>query len=208
MSDGELIPSELVRRAVIAGYRAIAITDHADHSNYDFIIPRVINVCRRLSKSCNIVAIPGVELTHVHPGDIPDIAKESRSLGAKIIVVHGETIVEPVIPGTNRAALHSDIDILAHPGFLSREDAGLAAERGIHIEITARRGHCLTNGHVASVARKSGALLLINSDSHSPGDLVSKEFARKIAAGAGLVDKEIAVAFRNAEILSGIAGKS
>ena len=29
-SDGELLPAELARRAKVAGYRAIAITNHAD----------------------------------------------------------------------------------------------------------------------------------------------------------------------------------
>ncbi len=40
-SDGVLVPSELVRRAVMKGYEVIAITDHADASNLDFTIPRV-----------------------------------------------------------------------------------------------------------------------------------------------------------------------
>jgi Histidinol phosphatase and related hydrolases of the PHP family len=31
-SDGELIPAELTRRAAVAGYRAMAITDHGDFS--------------------------------------------------------------------------------------------------------------------------------------------------------------------------------
>ena len=41
-SDGGLVPSELVRRAEVIGYTAIALTDHADISTLDFIIPRVI----------------------------------------------------------------------------------------------------------------------------------------------------------------------
>ena len=32
-SDGGLLPSELARRARIAGYQALAFTDHADVSN-------------------------------------------------------------------------------------------------------------------------------------------------------------------------------
>jgi len=208
MSDGELVPSELVRRAVDVGYKAIAITDHADHSNFDFIIPRIIHVCERLSVAYPIRAIPGIEITHVHPQDIADLAKESRSLGAQIIVVHGETIVEPVAPGTNGAALSADIDILAHPGLISREDAALAGERGIFLEITARKGHSLTNGHVVAMARRCGARLLLNTDSHSPSDLITKEQAWKIAKGAGLRNDEINELFKNAEMLSGVIGGS
>lgn len=200
-SDGELIPSELARRAVFKGYRAVAITDHADHSNFDFIIPRIIAVCTRISARGSIVALPGIEITHVDPGDIKELAKEARGLGAKIVVVHGETIVEPVIPGTNRAALESSIDILAHPGLISEEEVRIASENSIFLEITTRKGHSLTNGHVASMARKCNARLILNTDSHSPGDLMEKDMARAIAAGAGLSDEEIEAMFKNSEYL-------
>ena len=35
LSDGELLPSELARRAQVEGYRIIGISDHADPSNLD-----------------------------------------------------------------------------------------------------------------------------------------------------------------------------
>jgi len=200
-SDGELIPSELVRRAAEKGYQAIAITDHADISNIDFIIPRIVKVCQQLEKLEGISVIPGIELTHVPPACIADLAKEGRSLGAKIIVVHGETIVEPVAAGTNRAAVLSDIDILAHPGLVSDEVARMAAEKGIYFEITTRRGHSITNGHVAQCARKHGTPLILNTDTHSPDNLVSKTFARLIALGAALTNEETDIMFANAENL-------
>jgi len=202
-SDGELIPSELVRRAAGKGYQAIAITDHADISNIDFIIPRIIKVCQQLQQQEAIRVIPGIELTHVPPACIADLAKEGRSLGAEIIVVHGETIVEPVAAGTNRAAVLADIDILAHPGLVSEEIARLAAEKGIHFEITTRKGHSLTNGHVACCARKYGVPLILNTDTHSPDNLITKTFARQIALGAALTDEEADAMFANSERLVG-----
>ena len=158
-SDGELIPAELAQRAFAAGYKALAITDHVDHSNIDFIIPRIIKVCSKITQAGKIKVFPGVEITHVAPAQIAALADEARKLGAKIVVVHGETIVEPVPAGTNLAALKSSIDILAHPGLLTEEEARLAAERGIYLEITTRRGHSFTNGHVAQMARKFKANL-------------------------------------------------
>lgn len=200
-SDGELVPSELARRAVFKGYRAVAITDHADHSNFDFIIPRIIEVCDRISVHGSIVALPGIEITHVEPSDIKKLAKDARGLGAKIVVVHGETVVEPVIPGTNRAAIEAPIDILAHPGLITEEEVRLAAERSVFLEISTRKGHSLTNGHVAMLARKCGAKLVLNTDSHAPDDLIDKDMARIIAAGAGMSDDEIDAMFKNSEYL-------
>jgi putative hydrolase len=200
-SDGELIPSELARRAAANGYRGLAVTDHADHSNIDFIVPRLVKVCGKLAGSIGIEVVAGIELTHVPPGLIAGLVKEARNLGARLVVVHGETIVEPVAPGTNLAAIEAGVDILAHPGLISEEEVRSAAQRSVCLEISARKGHSLSNGHVAQLARKCSADLVLNTDSHSPQDLISLEFARKIAAGAGLSDQETAAMFRNSEAL-------
>lgn len=201
-SDGALIPSELVRRAEVIGYEAIAITDHADLSNLDFIVPRIAHVCEDLSSKWRIRAIPGIELTHVPPAAISGLARRARELGAKIVVVHGETMIEPVQPGTNRSALLCDIDILAHPGLITEEEVEMARERGIFLEITARAGHSLTNGHVAKLASKVGAGLVLNTDAHAPHDLISLEKARMVGMGAGLSEDEFFRLRRNSmEIL-------
>lgn len=189
-SDGELLPSEIIRRALSVGYKTIAITDHVDSSNLDFVLPRIIVACRDLSDAWKMEVVPGVEITHVHPGSIAGLSLESRRLGAKIVIVHGETIVEPVYPGTNRAALDAQIDILAHPGLITEEEVLLARDKGIFLEITSRRGHSLTNGHVAKLATKLGAKLIINTDSHSPEDFIDLDTTEKIALGAGLTKTE------------------
>ena len=200
-SDGVLIPSELVRRAEVLGIKAIAITDHADASNLDFIIPRIVTVTVALNDIKHIKALPGIELTHIPPSHIGPLAKQARSLGAKIVVVHGETIAEPVMLGTNRAALRADIDILAHPGLISDEEAAMAAEKGIFLEISARKGHSLTNGHVAKVAKQHGAKLVLNTDAHEPSDLIDDQQARQIVLGAGLSEDDFVQMQKNAESL-------
>lgn len=190
-SDGDLLPIELIRRAVVRGYDAIAITDHASPGNLAALLETVIADCRLAEDHWEVRAIPGVELTHLPPAAIAEAAAEARRRGAELIVVHGETPVEPVPPGTNLAALRCpEVDILAHPGPLDVELAGLAARSGIFLEISAHRGHSLANGAVASVAREAGALLLVNSDAHRPDEILTEEFARKVAAGAGLSGEE------------------
>ncbi|HKJ88681.1 MAG TPA: histidinol phosphate phosphatase domain-containing protein [Gammaproteobacteria bacterium] len=205
-SDGELVPAELTRRAAVIGYRAMAITDHCDFSNMDWIIPRLVRVADDLGEAWGLTVLPGVELTHLPPATIAAGASEARRLGARVVVCHGETIAEPVAAGTNRAALAADIDILSHPGLLTEEEARLAAKRGICLEITTRKGHSLTNGHVARLALAYGANLVVNTDSHAPGDLVSLELARKIALGAGLSEADFEQARRNSGALVEKAG--
>ena len=200
-SDGELIPAELVRRAAVRGYKALAITDHGDASNIDFIIPRVVHVCRILSAAHKIRVIPGIELTHVPPKHIAGLALEARRLGAGIVIVHGETLVEPVVPGTNTAALKADIDILAHPGLISEADMKLAKKSKIFLEITTRKGHSLTNGHVVKMARRFKVPLVLNTDSHAPGDLVEDDMAQAVLLGAGMALKEAETVRENARTL-------
>ena len=201
LSDGELIPSELVRRYEVLGYSAVAITDHADSSNLDFIIPRIIQVAGDLNDSQSVKVIPGVELTHVPPGLIGPMVARARRLGASVVVVHGETIVEPVAEGTNRAGLEAGADILAHPGLISQDDAKMAAEKGVYLEISARAGHSFTNGHVARMAGTTGASLILNSDSHGVHDLMTEEFARKVVEGAGLPSGSLLTLLSNARRL-------
>ncbi len=199
-SDGVLIPSELVRRAEFIGLKGIGLTDHGDFSNIDFIVPRIVAIAEKLNSVLSIKVVPGIEITHVPPGLISDAAKKARSLGAKIIIVHGETIVEPVAPGTNNAAIEADIDILAHPGLISEEEVLRAKKNGIFLEISARKGHSLTNGHVAKLARKTGAKLVINTDTHEPEDLIDEKMAKKIVRGAGLTENDYDIMQKNASL--------
>ena len=200
-SDGELVPSELIRRATAFGYKAIAITDHVDSSNIDLVVPRIVNAIKKIKPYISIDAIPGAEITHVPPQLIPELVKEARHLGAKIVVVHGETIVEPVAPGTNRAAIEANADILAHPGLISEEDLLLAKEKGVTLEITARKGHSLSNGYVAKEAIRFGIPLCINTDAHSPSDLITRDMARTILLSSGIEQNRIESIFDHAKAL-------
>ncbi len=191
LSDGVLLPSEVAVRYLSLGYRAIAITDHADYSNIDLVINAILEFTNHWPKDSRIKVLPGVELTHLPLEQFKPLAKYARRKGIKIIIGHGETLVEPVIRGTNQAALEADIDILAHPGLISEKEVKLAKKKGIFLEITSRKGHRDTNPHVAEEALRRGAKLILNTDSHSPEDIIKPEELIKVAYGAGLSQKEI-----------------
>ena len=192
LSDGVLSPIELIRRAHHIGYRAMAVTDHVGPGNLEQVLKVLITDCRAATDKWDILALPGVEITHVPKEDIDLLAREARSMGAKVVNVHGETITEPVEPGTNLAAVSSsNVDILAHPGLITPEEAGIASRNGVFLEVSARKGHGFANGHVIKTARQVGAAMVLDSDAHEPGDLLTREFAMKVAQGAGL-DEEAA----------------
>ena len=194
LSDGELSPVELARRALVNGYTVLAIADHVGPGTCEATLRQVAAECRVASAHWPMLAIPAVELTHVPVAALADAARQAKDLGAVIVVAHGESIVEPVEPGTNLAALRCpDVDILAHPGMLSEAEAELAAANGIFLELSARKGHSLTNGRVYRVGQKAGARFLVNSDGHDPGDLLTVEWARQVALGAGLDEEQALV---------------
>lgn len=200
-SDGELIPAEIVSRGLSAGYTHLAVTDHVDPSNIDLVVDRMVRVCGDLAGKVPAKVFPGVEITHVPPRLIAPLTAQARDRGARVVIVHGETIVEPVPRGTNLAAIEARVDILAHPGLLTEGEARRARARGVLLEITSRRGHSLTNGHVARVALKAGARLVYNTDSHAPGDFTPWEFALRVIRGAGLSEGDARRMQENARAL-------
>jgi histidinol phosphatase-like PHP family hydrolase len=196
-SDGALVPAEHLRRVEVLGYEAVAVTDHADSSNLDFIIPRIVRAAEELNPYFATRLLPGIELTHVPPALIADLTKRARDLGALVVVVHGETPVEPVAPGTNRAAIEAKVDVLSHPGFVTIEEMISAHDNGVMIELSGRKGHSLTNGHIASLGRQAGVQFVVNADAHEPEDFLTAGMAEKVALGAGLSQDEYSTVRQN-----------
>jgi histidinol phosphatase-like PHP family hydrolase len=233
-SDGGMIPAGLMQRAMVRGCLGLAITDHVDSSNLEWALENLLKFVEELgqewqpdivpagdgttaplntldsgalAKNWHLPLIPGVELTSVPPRKIADLAQKARSLGAKWIVVHGETIMEPVAPGTNRAAIEARVDLLSHPGLITAEDAARAAELGVHLEITTHKGHGMANGWVAQRARESGAKLLLNTDCHVSAEILDAKQRRAIAFGAGLTAEEVDRIWQNGrQIIARISG--
>jgi histidinol phosphatase-like PHP family hydrolase len=197
LSDGVLLPSEVAQRYLAKGFKLIAITDHCDYSNISQVVKSILEFTRHWPKESGIKVLPGVELTHIHPKQFKPLVKFCRSKGIKVIVGHGESPVEPVAKGTNRAAIEAGVDILAHPGRISDADVLLAKKKGIFLEITTRRGHSNTNKHVAAQALKLGAKLVISTDSHNPEDIITPAQMLNIPFKLGLNKAQIAQIKRN-----------
>jgi histidinol phosphatase-like PHP family hydrolase len=190
LSDGEMLPTELIRRMAVSGYTTVAITDHVDLSNAEPVL-ETLTCARESARLYGVHLLCGVEITHVPPSQIAGLAKKAKQAGADIVVVHGETPVEPVAEGTNHAACTcKQVNVLAHPGLITVKEARLAAENGIALEITSRGGHNRTNGHVARIAREAGCQLVVDSDAHAPHDILEKHAKFLVAKGAGLTDAE------------------
>lgn len=198
LSDGVLLPSEVAVRYAAKGYKILALTDHTDYSNIETNVKAMRDFVQHWPKNSLIKVLPGVELTHLPLEQFRPLALYARKQGIKVIIAHGETPVEPVIKGTNRAALEADIDILAHPGYIEAKDVEFALKKGVFLEVSSRNGHCLGNNHVVKSGLAKGAKLILDTDSHMPGDIISPEQLFNIGIKAGLSPKEVALVRQNA----------
>jgi len=83
LSDGALSPLELIRRALVNDYHAIALTDHSSTGELSRIIQETTEACALARAYWNIFAIPGIEITHVPPQAIAETAKKAKQLGVR-----------------------------------------------------------------------------------------------------------------------------
>lgn len=197
LTDGASSATDMWRHSDRLRHRAQAITDHVALEDPGPILTQLRAEARAWEGS-GLITLVGVEISMVPPRRVADVARAARRAGAEIVIVHGETIVEPVPAGTNHAALEApEVDLLAHPGLLTEADAALAHDHAKVLELSARAGHGLTNGHVAQRALAAGVDLAVDSDAHAPDQLVGPELARKIAGGAGLSEPQVLAALQD-----------
>ena len=114
LSDGDLIPTELARRAEVLGFRALGLADHVDTAMVDWVVPQLVRVAADLAPVMKMRVVAGAEVTHCRPQHVAGMVARARQLGARIVIVHGETPVEPVVEGTiglpsRRGAISSPI---------------------------------------------------------------------------------------------------
>ena len=211
LSDGKLLPAALATEAKYRGAEAIALTDHADPSNLESAVSSLVKFCREVKETLGIKILPGAEISYVAPKDIKKMCQRARSLGAKIIIVHGQSPSEPAVPtSTNHEAvkLKGLVNILAHPGDITVEDVILAKQNNIYLELSTRAGHSNGNNHVATLAKQYGAKLLVNTDAHEEKDLITQEEAFRAATQAGLSSEEAITAIKDnpKELIKSVTG--
>jgi histidinol phosphatase-like PHP family hydrolase len=186
LTDGRASATDMWREADMLGHKVLAVTDHVALEDPKPLLDRLRQEAVQWEGE-ELTTLVGVEVTMVTPRKIPDVVRAARRAGAEIVIVHGETPANPVPPGTNRASVElNDVDVLAHPGFLTVEEAELAKTHDVILELSARALHMVTNGHVARTALEVGNDLVVDSDAHATDQLVSAHHARQIAQGAGV----------------------
>ncbi|MCI4347854.1 MAG: histidinol phosphate phosphatase domain-containing protein [Thermoplasmata archaeon] len=188
LTDGTSSATDMWQEADVLGHRALAITDHIALEDPVPLLERLRQEAKAWENDA-LQTLIGVEVTMVHPRRIPEVVRAARRAGAEVVIVHGETPANPVPPGTNRAVVEmNDVDVLAHPGFITVEEAELAKAHDVVLEVTARRLHLVTNGHVVRTALQVGNDLVVDSDAHATNELVTLDAARIVARGAGVPD--------------------
>ena len=191
LTDGRASATDMWREADVLGHQALAVTDHVALEDPKPLLDRLRQEAAAWEGE-ELTTLIGVEVTMIPPRKIPDVVRAARRAGAEIVIVHGETPANPVPMGTNRAAVElNEVDVLAHPGFLTVGDAELAKAHDVVLELTARALHMVTNGHVARTALEVGNDLVVDSDAHATDQLVSAAHARQVARGAGVPDSAV-----------------
>lgn len=189
VGEGALLPAEAIRLARCAGYRALMLVVRVDSATLSQLLPWLLQMCRHYSLYAGVDAFAGVELVHVPPPLLYEVVAEARMLGAGFVAVHGESPVSDAEAGTNLSAIQSGADVLFHPGLITDEEAALAVQNGVALEITSAGGHGLCNAHVAAMAEVHGCGLVFGGNVRRREDFVTPALYEATLKGAQVTAK-------------------
>ncbi len=192
LSDGTLSLIGLTKLAIRNGYSVLGITDHVFHYNYKSIAPKIIEfVENNQHRYKDILLVPGVEITFASRKQMEAITKYVRSIGTKLVVVHGEGSLDGTGHDTNNSAIDNCVDILAHPGTITDNQAQKAANNNVAFELSARDCYRYSNKDIAEKAFRHGANLVINSDGHYESAMLTEEKILGVAKNANLTKEQL-----------------
>lgn len=128
-SDGTLTPAQLVKAAVAAGVRALAITDHDTLSGWE--------EAQRAASECNLEIVPGVELSTAYNG---------RSLHILGYYPNSQKLLPPLqerVAGRHRRArqMADKLAALGYPIELPEMRGGVAPGRPHLAKALVKAGH-------------------------------------------------------------------
>jgi histidinol phosphatase-like PHP family hydrolase len=187
VSDGALRPLEMAIQAQARHYTVLGFADHVGIGNIPRVLEALTAACASIRLRYGLLAVAGVEVTRMPRLAIADVARRCKQAGAALVTVHGESPGDQRQPGVNLAAIEApDVDVLAHPGFLTEAEARRAAESGTYLELSGGTWHAVTNAWVARLAVEAGAELLVGSDAHLAEALMTVQRAEAAVRGAGL----------------------
>ena len=209
-SDGLIDYKDMVRIAQEKGYEYIAISDHSISNFYgnglstERLVQKMgfIENLRKKFKDINILMGAEIDIRKAGRFDYPpEIIKK---LDIAIASLHS-SFTNSSRENTSRAvsALEEDyFDFLAHPtGFVFGNRAPIFIDIDRVIEACSKHGKALEinsyymrmdlNEQNARKAKDAGAKLVINTDSHRPGNMDMIELGIDIARRAGLEAEDI-----------------
>jgi len=190
-AGGGTLPAEVAAKAREAGYRGVALLARCDMASLRRALPPLVRACREagLFSECEMLA--GVELVHIAPPLLGEAVEQARKLGALVVGVHCEYPEGGVPVGTTLSAIHAGTDLLLHPGSISLEEAALAADMGVALELSLASRYGFFNGHIAGMARQTGASLVTGGDVGGECRFAPLRVRQGFLRGAGLSVGEI-----------------
>ncbi len=201
--NGQIPLSSMVMYAKSLGLRGIALIaaaeyipsteekacdaflkDHAKDSPSILFLKEKQEIIRKLAVYYDMQIFFGVQLRHIPPALLEETVRFYRSCGIPLIGVYGESISDIVEKGTNFSAIRAKADILFNPGLIDEECVKLAKENDVYLEISTHPKHAYTNAHIAKLAQKYGAKLVLGSNAQTLQELHSPEMQKSILKGA------------------------
>lgn len=161
------------------------------HDTFCTELMRLQTQVKKLSIYHNVQAFFGIELYQIPPALLADTINAYRTLKLDIIGVHGESITDIVEEGTNFAACNAKADILFNPGLIDDTCVELAAKNNVFLEISTHKNHAYCNAHIAFLAKKHKAKLLLGSSATCLEEIHHPDMQKQICQGACILMKDI-----------------
>lgn len=158
--------------------------DHIKTSPFPAQLMEKQEFVHKLSIYYDMQVFFGVQLQHIPPALLNETIQFYRALGISLIGVHGESISDLVENGTNFSAITAKADILYNPGLIDEKCVELAKENNVFLEISTHPKHAYTNAHIAKLAQKYGAKLVLGSCARTLHEIHSPAMQELILKGA------------------------